>query len=406
MQAHLRMLDRDKGAAIAWGRKAMAMAKATEDPETLAAANMVVGASMLVADDPAGRVYLDRSIQLGRLHGFDSLVALSYLNIGSSYGEQYHLAEAEVYLKEAVAYATERDLEHSLHYSSAWLALVYLYQGRWPEAAETASDVLRVPTLAVVSRIMALVALGRVRARRGDPGTWAAFDEALELASGTATLQRIAPVRAARAEAAWLGGDSDKTRSEAMAAWDLAVRHRHSWHLSEFGFWRSRAGDHVAVPPWAARPFALQVRGQWAQAADEWETRGCPYERAQALAQGDDDARRGALGVFDRLGARPAAEALRQLMRDEGASRVPRGPTTATRSNNWGLTRREAEILALLPEGLTNAAIARRLHISSKTVDHHVSAILSKLGATSRAQAARSVLPIATSKTGESAIEK
>jgi DNA-binding CsgD family transcriptional regulator len=228
----------------------------------------------------------------------------------------------------------------------------------------------------------------------------------LELASGTATLQRIAPVRAARAEAAWLDGNFEKTLSEARAAWDLAVRHCHPWHVGEFGFWRVRAGEKLSVPAWAARPFALQIGGQWAEAAAEWDTRGCRYERAQALSQGDDEARREALASFDRLGARPAAEALRQVMRDEGASHVPRGPVTATRSNDWGLTRRQAEILALLPQGLTNSAIARRLHISPKTVDHHVSAILAKLGATSRAQAAGSVPHVDASKTGEPAVKK
>ena len=58
-----------------------------------------------------------------------------------------------------------------------------------------------------------------------------------------------------------------------------------------------------------------------------------------------------------------------------------------TRSNPYGLTKREAEILQLLSEGLRNAAIARRLFLSTKTVDHHVSAILTKLGVLSRGEA-------------------
>jgi DNA-binding NarL/FixJ family response regulator len=52
-----------------------------------------------------------------------------------------------------------------------------------------------------------------------------------------------------------------------------------------------------------------------------------------------------------------------------------------------GLTRRQSEVLALVEQGLGNAEIARRLFISQKTAEHHVSAILTKLGASSRAEA-------------------
>ena len=61
----------------------------------------------------------------------------------------------------------------------------------------------------------------------------------------------------------------------------------------------------------------------------------------------------------------------------------------ATRANPAGLTGRQVEILALLAEGSTNAEIAQRLFISTKTVDHHVSAVLSKLQVGSRREAVR-----------------
>lgn len=389
MQAHLRMLDREKRSAIAWGRKAIAMAEAVGDPETLASANMVVGSAMLVADDERGRAYLDRSIALAEEHGFDGLVALAYLNIGSSYGEQYRFAGAEQFLREGLAYARERDLDHAGHYVSAWLALTYVYQGRWSEAADLASQVVQAPDLAVVSRIMALVALGRLRARRGDPGVWAVLDEALELAGRTGTLQRVAPVRAARSEAASLEGNRERAQAEAEAAWTLAIAHRHPWHAGEFAFWRAQAGSEISPPEWIARPYLLQLRGDWQGGAFAWAERGCPYEQARSLTAGDEAACREALAVFDRLGARPAAEALRQRLRTNGTAHVPRGPRSETRENPFGLTRRQAEILALLVEGHTNSRIARRLHISAKTVDHHVSAVLQKLGVSSRVEVTR-----------------
>ena len=67
--------------------------------------------------------------------------------------------------------------------------------------------------------------------------------------------------------------------------------------------------------------------------------------------------------------------------------RLPRGPVPTTRSNPAGLTERQLDVLALLAKGLTNGEIAARLVVSTRTVDHHVSAVLAKLGVTTRREA-------------------
>jgi DNA-binding NarL/FixJ family response regulator len=69
--------------------------------------------------------------------------------------------------------------------------------------------------------------------------------------------------------------------------------------------------------------------------------------------------------------------------------RVPRGPREETRANPAGLTARQLEVLELLAEGLTNAEIADRLVVSPRTAEHHVAAVLAKLGATTRREAVR-----------------
>jgi DNA-binding NarL/FixJ family response regulator len=79
-------------------------------------------------------------------------------------------------------------------------------------------------------------------------------------------------------------------------------------------------------------------------------------------------------------------------MRQLGIRSVPTGPRRPARAHPRGLTPREQEVLELIAGGLTNGEIAAKLLISEKTVDHHVSAILAKLGVPSRGAAVQWVL--------------
>jgi len=89
-----------------------------------------------------------------------------------------------------------------------------------------------------------------------------------------------------------------------------------------------------------------------------------------------------------RLGAEGVMRGLRRELERRGVKQIPRGERLTTRTNPARLTTREAEVLARIAAGLSNAAIAKELFISEKTASHHVSAVLAKLGVTSRLQAA------------------
>ncbi|HYC38443.1 MAG TPA: AAA family ATPase [Usitatibacter sp.] len=387
--AYLRMLERDVEVAIADGERALELAERFGADEDRAHVLNTLGSSLLVADDERGIVLLERSLEISRARGLDYHVSNAYGNLGSACGEVHRFRQALAYLEEGVAWSRAHDLDNSYFYESSWLALAQLFLGRWSDAAETAQNVLRSASASVISRIMALLATGRLRARRGDPGAWEALDEALALAEETTTLQRLAPVRAARAEAAWLAGEDAAAAREATAAFELSRRKRHAWFVGELAYWQWKGGRAVEMPQYAARPYALQVAGRWQDAAEDWRERGCPYEEARALAEGDAAARLAALRIFDDLGARPASERVRQSLRAAGVKRIPRGPRASTRALPAGLTTREVQVLGLIAEGLTNAEVAGRLHISTKTVDHHVSAVLAKLGVDSRREAIR-----------------
>jgi DNA-binding CsgD family transcriptional regulator len=139
-----------------------------------------------------------------------------------------------------------------------------------------------------------------------------------------------------------------------------------------------------------AEPYRLLLDGDPVGAAHVWTILGCPYEAAMALVgASDEEALREALGTVTSLGAQPAARIVRRLLRTLAARSIPVGPHTVTRKQPFGLTRREGEVLDLICAEQTNAEIAAKLFISAKTVDHHVSAILAKLGVPTRAAARR-----------------
>jgi DNA-binding NarL/FixJ family response regulator len=102
----------------------------------------------------------------------------------------------------------------------------------------------------------------------------------------------------------------------------------------------------------------------------------------------DEDSLFEAIEIARRLGAEPLAKRVARRLRDLGI-RVPLGPRQTTRANPAGLTARQLEVLNLLLDGLTNAEIAERLVVSPRTAEHHVAAVLTKLGAPTRREAAR-----------------
>jgi DNA-binding CsgD family transcriptional regulator len=238
-----------------------------------------------------------------------------------------------------------------------------------------------------VPRVTALAVLGVVRARRGDPDVWPPLDEAWELAAPTGELQRIEPAAAARAEAAWLARRLDAVAEVTSLALDLAVARGAWWIIGELAYWRRRAGiDEVLTP--VGEPWATELAGDWWRAADLWAALDSPYEAALALADSDDEETvRGAFEALHRLGAQAAAAIVARRLRERGARGLRRGPRSSTQRNPANLTPRQLEVLGLVAQGLRNAEIAQRLVISEKTVDHHVSAILRKLGVHTRGQA-------------------
>jgi DNA-binding CsgD family transcriptional regulator len=389
-RAQLCMLSGRAREAQDWGRQALRLAEELGEDAVDVQAHALnnIGSSLLNENDESGRGLLERSLELALAAKLGEHAARAYTNLAHHAVVSRDFARAWPLQERGLAFCEERDLDAWMRYMSGYRAEALLASGDWASAAEQAEAVLRAPYVAPISRVPALLVLAQLRTRRGDPGASELLDEALSLALPTDTFMRIGPVACARAEAAWLAGDTAKALEEARRAapWALSGRYL-PWIIGEVCFWLHRCGALPSIPEVCPAPYALHFAGRWRESAQAWASVGCPYERARALADGDVDAQREALEEFERLGARVDAERLRRSLQAAGVRGLKRGQRATTQANPHSLTQRELEVLHPLCAGLRNAQIAEKLHRSVRTVDHHVAAVFAKLGVATRAEA-------------------
>jgi DNA-binding CsgD family transcriptional regulator/Tfp pilus assembly protein PilF len=390
--AQLRMLAGDTAEAVRWGERALVLARRVGDRDAeIHALNNVGTALALDSEEPEGEQRLAQSLDLALASDSHEHAARAYTNLGTSACMQRRLPLADRHLRAGIAYCADRDLESWRLYMSAWLARSLADQGRYDEAQQRIDDVMRRPHLSAITAITATAVAAQLRARRGEDVA-ELLDGALALATSTAEAQRLVPVVAARAEARWLAGDTAGIATEIDRSWDAAMAHPTSWELGELRWWLAVGGVRRDGPQATAQPFALMLDEQWRAAADAWRARDCPLWTAIALANDPDlGSAREALEIIDAIGAPAVHQAVLRDRHARGLA-VPRGPRATSRANPSGLTARELDVLQLLAEGLSNADVAQALFLSEKTVGHHVSSMLRKLGEPTRSRAVAAAL--------------
>ena len=385
--AQLCMLSSDVEGARLWGERALDLARELGASDIVSHALNNIGTAECVSglwDEGSPKVA--EALDVALAGDLQEHAARAYTNLVSTSLELLRLDDCERWISPALTYCADNDLGSWLLYIDGHQAELLIALGRYDEATAVADRVLASQAAAPVSRGIALVARGLVQLRTGDPGADRTLAEALRLAEDSDELQRLVPVACALAELAWLRGDDRPDlllRTYEMAQTASATARR-----GLIAAWLTRFGALDEVPTDLTAPSSYEVALQWGAAATWWGEHGFRYEEALALAEtGDVASLESAVRILTDLGASAtAAQVSRRLVALGG--RVPRPRRSTTAEHPAGLTAREAEVLGLLAAGRSNAEIAEALTISRRTAENHVAALLAKLGASSRGEAA------------------
>ncbi len=201
---------------------------------------------------------LKRALEIAVAEGLQEQAGRAFANLHVLYCSELRFTEAEPYFADGVAYCDESDIgtfgiclrgEHT-----ATLEML----GRWDESAALSRELLTRSGASPVNRITPLTSLGKILARRGEPGAQEHLDEAMRSADGTTIPSHILRVRLARAEACWLQGRDADARREAELADDVSAD-SDPWERGMIAVWLRRTGSVRPPRGELAEPYRQQV---------------------------------------------------------------------------------------------------------------------------------------------------
>ena len=388
--SRLEVLVPHPASALESANRAIRAAETADDARAGSAALIALGSAKLAGGEADGRSEVARGWLIAVEHGLgDEAGHAAAMLAGHDIVHREHAAAAAVLddaLQPTVLALAPPHHSGQLLALRSWLRLEW---GDWNGALCDAEESLQRIGFTGPTAVPALSTLARLRARQGLAGASEPAHRAVRIAEAAGELQAVVLATVAEAEHFWLSDRETLRVDRLVAAFGQAWRARHPWFAGELAWWLRRAGTPAPVASWFAEPYRLLLAGDCQTAAKAWALLGCGYEQAEALACSDlpEDLAR-ALELSSALGADPLARRLRRRLRRFRGLVVQRGPRPASVNHPAGLTSRQAEVLMLLSAGLSNAAIAERLSVSTRTAEHHVAAVLTKLAVTSRRHAA------------------
>lgn len=373
---------------VKWGNKALELARKLNDKEVEAHALNNIGCGKMLLDKESGEEDLLRSLEISIKNEFYEQAIRAYVNLGALHLQRKKLSAADKYFEGGLEFSSEKDIYvYTLcmagHYSKS-----KFHSGNWNEAVDLANSVLTKENLPPGNSVMPRTVIGLIRARRSDPGALSYIEKSFGLSFQMGELEKIVFVTSAKAEYYWLNNKLSMFADQLKSIYLQVLVSKNPWSIGELAYWLWKAGNLNEMPKTISKPYFLQIDGEWEEAAKLWEKLHCPYEQALALSEGDEYAMKQSLEIFEKLGATAAVQLIKQKMKESGIKSIPKGPRQSTKENFAGLTNRQLEVLKLVANGKSNSEIADNLYISAKTVDHHISAIFSKLNIHSRIEAA------------------
>ena len=335
--------------------------------------------------DPQGIELLEDARALAASSGEFFEEARAIGNLAGALHETMDIEHSGAYAREAVRIAGQYEIEPLESYGKWLVAELHVMAGSWDDAENLLYETLESHPHVLVQ---SLATLGLLHARRGLDDADDLLRRSYELAARSLEVQNLGPWAASWAEFCWIRDrHDDDLLHECASVLPRVVAAKLPFAAGKLALWLNLLGRLEQVPRRLPDPYTLMVQGELETAAETWAERGFPYEAALAqLVRGGGEAV-GALETLEELGAGAVAAKFRRRLRSDGVA-VPRGRGRRTRAHPAGLTARQAEVLTLVADGLANSDIANRLFLSLRTVENHVSAILSKLGASNREQAA------------------
>jgi DNA-binding NarL/FixJ family response regulator len=389
--AELSMLAGRADDTVRFGQHALRLAGADAAARAQALTAIGAGRMQLDVDDVAP---LLEALEVAFASQQHDQVVFTLVSLAFIHQQWVQPERARSHAEHARGYARSHELDGMVRFLDAFLAGLDLRAGApdralilpAPSGAGVSAD--GAGSEATIAGLQAEVVATELAIRRGDDDADERLGALVARADRTGMITHIGAALELQVEHALVAGTTlpderfDEVArivgSQALRAGSMAGR---------VAAWAAVCGLPVRFSGKAPTPHAAMMARDWQRAADAFAAVGWRHDQALLLSLSDTEAAlTEALDVARSLSAEPLEERVCRRLRGLGLP-VPRGPLAATRANPAQLTTRQLEVLREVRDGASNALIAERLHISPRTVEHHVAAIFTKLGVSSRAEA-------------------